>query len=120
MIHGEWKSAIVPKYVADPLEEGVLSPEVDLGRAYDTVQVIIPTIDEASVSIMVAEKTGGTFQDLYLTSLTNGGDDQAITTASEGGTTWTVPIGGFQFIKIKTSAAQTTQARTFRVMGVRS
>ena len=119
MIHGEWKNAIVPKYVASPLEPGVLSPEVDLGRAYDTLQVIIPTIDEAQVSITVAEKSGGTFQDLYLTSLTDGDDDQAITTASVGGTTWSVPIGGFQFIKIKTSAAQTTQARTFRVCGVR-
>ncbi|MBM3120434.1 MAG: hypothetical protein FJ006_12990 [Chloroflexi bacterium] len=113
MIQGEWKDAVIEK-------DGTVSAEVDLGRAYDTLIVIIPTIDEASVNVQVAEKTGGTFQDLYLTSLTDGDDDKPITTAGTGGATWTVPIGGFQFIKIKTSAAQTTAAVTFRVCGVRS
>uniref|UniRef100_A0A6M3L363 Uncharacterized protein n=1 Tax=viral metagenome TaxID=1070528 RepID=A0A6M3L363_9ZZZZ len=119
MIQGEWKDAIVPQFVADPPEAGTLSPEVDLGRAYQRIMVVIPTIDEASVNIQVAEKTGGTFQDLYITSLTDGDDDKIITTASVGGTTWVAPLGGFQFIKIQTSAAQTTAAVTFRVCGVR-
>lgn len=112
MIYGEWKNAITAK-------DGTTSAEVNLGRPYETLMVIIPTIDEASISVQVAEKTGGTFQDLYITSLSDADDDQAITTAGTGGITWTVPIGGFQFIKIKTSAAQTTAAVTFRVCGVR-
>lgn len=112
MIPGEWKTATIAK-------NGTLSAEVDLGRPYQRLMVVIPTIDEASVNVKVAEKSGGTFQDLYLTSLTDGDDDKVITTASVGGTTWVAPLGGFQFIKIQVSAAQTTAAVEFRVCGVR-
>lgn len=118
MIQGEWLTATIAQY-DEGVEDGVLSDEVDLGRAYQRLMVVIPTIDEASVNIQVSEKSGGTFQDLYLTSLTDGDDDKAITTASVGGFTWSVPIGGFQFIKIQTSAAQTTAAVEFLVCGVR-
>lgn len=113
MITGEWKDATIAK-------DGTASAEVDLGRPYDTLMVIAPTIDAAQVSIQVAEKTGGTFQDLYITSLSDADDDQAITTSGVGGVTWTFPIGGFRYIKIKASAAQTTAAVTFRVRGRRS
>lgn len=112
MIQGEWKTATIA-------QGATLSQEVNLGRVYQRLMVIIPTIDEASVNIQVSEKSGGTFQDLYLTSFTDGDDDKAITTASGGGFAWVVPIGGFQFIKIQTSAQQTTAAVNFRVCGVR-
>lgn len=112
MLQGEWKTATIAK-------DGTTSGEVDLGRAYQRLMVVVPTIDSATISILVAEKAGGTFQNLYLASLTDGDDDQPITTAGTGGFTWSVPIGGFQFIKIKAGAAQTTAARTFRVCGVR-
>jgi hypothetical protein len=113
MLQGEWKNCTIAK-------DGTLSAEVDLARAYEKLMVVIPTIDEASISVKVSEKSGGTFQDLYLTSLTDGDDDKAITTAGVGGITWTVYIGGFQFIKLLASAAQTTAAVTFRVCGIRS
>ena len=66
----------------------------------------------------MAEKTGGTFQNICLT------DDAAnnikiLSSATTGLWTWAVPIGGAQFIKVQTSAAQTTAARNFRVCGVR-
>jgi len=113
MIHGEWKDATIAK-------DGTTSSEVDLGRQYETVLVVIPTIDTAQVTIQVAEKSGGTFQEVYVSDPADGGDNKLISASGTGGTTWVVPIGGFQYIKVKASAAQSTAARTFRVCGVRS
>jgi len=112
MIQGTWQDATIEI-------NGTESAEVNLGRAYDTLLIVIPTIDSAQISLQVAEKAGGTFQDLYITN-TSGDDNQPITTAGTGGITWSVPIGGFQFIKIKASVAQSGGARTFRVCGIRS
>ncbi len=120
MTNGEWKTATIPKYVASPLEPGTLSAEVDLGRAYETLLVVIPTIDSAQVNILSAEKTGGTFQNVCVTKLADGSNKKVITTpAGTGAFTWIVPIGGAEFIKVQTSAAQTSAARAFRVCGVR-
>ena len=112
MIVGEWKTATIAL-------NGTLSAEVDLGRPYETLLMVIPTIDSAQVSIQVAEKTGGTFQDAHITE----GDGSSAVLKSDLGTgaiTWALPIGGFQFIKVKTSAGQTGGARTFLVCGCRS
>lgn len=109
MLKGDWKDAVIAS-------SGTLSAEVDLGRQYDYLAVIIPTIDSAQISIKVAQKTGGTFQDLYQF---DGNDDKIfITTAGTGGITVVFPLFGFQFIKILASAAQTGGARTFKVRGV--
>ena len=113
MISGTWTTATVAK-------SGTTSSEVDLGREYENLQVYIPTIDTAQVNIQVSEKSGGTFADLYATDLTDGSNSKLITASGTGGFHWTVPIGGFQYIKIKCSAAQSTAARTFRVCGTRS
>lgn len=114
MLVGEWKNATITITSDDDL-----SAEVDLGRPYDTLLIVIPTITSSTVSVKVAEKSGGTFQDLYITATSDGDDDQPITTAGTGGITWIVPIGGFQFIKIATGAGQAAN-RTFRVCGVRA
>ncbi|MBM3120292.1 MAG: hypothetical protein FJ006_12255 [Chloroflexi bacterium] len=113
MIQGEWKNCVITVGTS-----ATLSAEVNLGRAYDTLLVVIPTITAASVSVRVAEKTGGTFQDLYITSTNDGDDKQPITTSGTGGITWVVPLGGFQFIKLLSSQNQASN-RTFRVCGVR-
>jgi hypothetical protein len=120
VIIGSWKTATIPKYVADPPEPGTLSAEVDLGRAYETLLVVIPTIDSAVVNILGAEKTAGTFQNVCVTDQADGSNSKVITTpAGTGAFTWVVPIGGVQYIKVQTSNAQTTAARNFRVCGVR-
>jgi hypothetical protein len=105
MIVGEWKNALI-----DVLVDNDLTAEVDLGRPYEVLLVVIPTIDSANVSFQVSEKSGGTYQDL--------GQNQIIA-AGTGAFTTAIKLGGFQYIKIKTSAAQTAD-RTFRVCGVRS
>ena len=112
MICGEWKTATIAL-------NGTLSAEVNLGRPYDTLLMAIPIIDSAQVNILAAEKTDGTFQDLHITE----GDGSSAVQKSDlgtGGITWVLPIGGFQYIKVKTSAAQTGGARTFLVCGCRS
>ena len=114
MIIGSWKNATITIS-----SDNDLTPEVDLGRPYETMLIVVPTIDSAQITIMVAEKSGGTFQELYVTDPADGGDNKVISALGTGGFTWVVPIGGFQYIKIKTSAAQTAD-RTFRVCGVRS
>jgi hypothetical protein len=118
VIHGEWKTATIPKYVADPPEPGTLSAEVDLGRPYETLLMVIPTIDSAQINVLGAEKTGGTFQNICLTD-DAGNNIKILSSLTTGGWTWDIPIGGIQFIKVQTSAAQTTAAVDFRVCGTR-
>jgi len=105
-LYGSWKNAVITKDDATKT-----SPEVDLGKDYEWVQIVIPTIDSANVSFTVAEKTAGTFQTL--------GSGSAVITAGLGGFTTVANIGGFQFIKVVVSATQTTATVTFRVRGSR-
>ena len=112
MLAGSWVTATIAK-------DGTQSAEVDLGRPYDTLLMVIPTIDTAQVTIQIAEKSGGTFQDLYITDVADGGNNKAITASGTGALTWVVPLGGIQYIKVSTSAAQTTAAVAVRVCGVR-
>lgn len=116
MIHGQWKTALIDIDV-----DADLSPEVDLGRPYDTVVIVCPALAvSATVGLMVAEKSGGTYQDLYLVK-SDGTNVRILSSAYTTAVfTWVVPIGGFQFIKVKLSADQTGADKTFRVMGVRS
>lgn len=89
---------------------GTTSAEVDLGGDCDYVQITIPTITAATVSLQVAEDSGGTFYTL----------GASISTASgTGNYCTTFVLGGYQFIKVVCSAAQGS-ARTFRVRGRRS
>ena len=113
MIQGTWMDAVITIATSD-----VLSAEVDLKRAYETLLIVIPTITSAQVSVQVAEKTGGTYQDVYVTE-GDGSSAQLKSDLGTGAITWVTPIGGFQYIKIKTSAAQAAN-RTFRVCGTRT
>jgi hypothetical protein len=104
-IYGEWKNAVITIATST-----TVSAAVDLGRDYDYLQINIPTIDSANVGFQVCETTGGTYKTL--------GSGNAIVAAGTGGFTTTVNLGGYQFIKVTTSAAQTAN-RTFVVRGSR-
>ena len=105
MIHGEWKTALI-----DISVDADLTAEVDLGRPYETMLVHIPALTSCNLTCYVAEKTGGTFYAL--------GKD--ITVAAGTGNFADVwEIGGYQFVKIGTSVAQTAN-RSFKICGVRS
>ena len=102
-IYGEWKAATIAAGAKS-------SAEVDLGRDYDFLEIQIPTLITGTVKIQVAEKTGGTFYDL--------GD--GVTTASGTHNYADVfALGGYQFIKVVSSATQTSTDRLIRVRGMR-
>lgn len=100
-VYGEWLAAT--------LTNSTTSAEVDLGRSYDFLEIIIPTLDTAAtIKIQTAEKTGDTAVDL--------GD--GITTASgTHGYHDVFKLGGWQFIKVVASVSQTSVA--IRVRGMR-
>jgi len=102
-VYGEWKAATIAN-------SGTKSAEVDLGRSYEWVQIIIPTITSGDISFEVAELTGGTFQAL-------GSGSQAIS-AGTGAFTTVATIGGFQYIKVVSSVSQGAE-RLIRVRGSR-
>ncbi len=98
---GQWKKVTIAK-------SGTVSAPVDLEVPYAYLQVEIPTIDSAALELQVG-RGGQTYQDL--------GQD-ALTTASTGAFNDTWVLGGWQHIKIKASAAQSTAERVFWVRGV--
>ena len=111
MILGSWKTATIA--IA-----GTLSGAVDLGRDYELLEVIIPTIDSATIGVRVADTVAGTYQDLAHTSPTAVGHFVPTTTAGVGGITALFRLGGFQHVKILASAAQTTAAVNFTIRGM--
>ena len=121
MIVGEWKTALIDIDVDDDL-----SAEVNLGRPFEKLLIICPALTvSATVSIKVAEKTGGTFYDLHYWGRTK---DETIATQKWVTTAYTTGVfatvceclGGYQFIKVSLSASQTGSDVSFRVCGVRS
>jgi len=103
-VYGQWQDATIA-------DEGKVSGVVDLGRDFEWVQIVIPLIDSANISFQVSERTGGTYQAL--------GSGSQVITAGTGEFTTVAAIGGFQFIKVVSSATQSTAAVTFRVRGSR-
>lgn len=116
MILGKWRTALIDIDV-----DNKVSAEVDLGRQYERLLVVVPTRTVSSaVSFEVAEKTGGTWQNVYVTDPADGGDNKVISAGGTGVFTWVVPLGGFQFVKVKLSTSQTGTDQIFRICGVRS
>jgi hypothetical protein len=101
---GDFKNAVITIATDDDL-----TPEVDLLDLCDAIQVIIPALTSCKVSVMVSDVTGGTFVDLGNAQTTN-------TTTGSYATMF--KLGGYRFIKIKTSAGQASN-RTFKVRGWR-
>ncbi len=102
-VYGEWISGTIAI-------NGTSTGEIDLGRPYDLLDVRIPTLVSGTLKLQTSNETGGTFQDLGL----------SVTTAATTGAyndVW--QLGGYQFIKIVSSATQTTTARVFYVRGMR-
>jgi len=105
MITGEPKNAVITIATDDDL-----TAAVDLGRPYETLLVYIPTITSADLTCYVSETLAGTYTAL---------GKSVVVAAGTGGFVDIWDIGGFQYIKIGASAAQSAN-RTFVVLGVRS
>ena len=99
---GAWKTASI-------IKGGTISDAIDLGGNFAYLQVVVPTIDSAQLELQVGETLGGPFQDF---------GQNALTVAGTGAFSDTWVLGGWRFIKIKASAAQSTADRAFRVRGV--
>jgi len=110
LIHGEWIEF-------DITGTGKTSDECNLGRVYETVVILLPTIDEGTITVQGARETGVGYANLY-TYNPAGGVVQMITGDTTGGYFCIFPIGGYQYIKLVSSVDQTDE--TFYAMGVRS
>ena len=100
-VYGEWQDATIAS--------GTTSAAVNLGRSYEWVQIIIPTITSGDISFTAAETLGGTYYTL--------GSGSQVITAGTGNFATVATIGGWQYIKVISSVSQTT--KTFRVRGSR-
>lgn len=101
-LYGSWKAATIAN-------NGTSSAEINLGRDYDYLEIQIPTVTSCTLKVTVAETTGGTFRDLGVGVATD-------TTTGAYHDTW--KLGGWQFIKIVSSAAQGAE-RLIRIRGMR-
>jgi len=101
-----WKTATITVAVDDDL-----SDEVDLGEHFRYLAVIIPTLDEARVGVQVAAASGGSF-------VTLGSGSAAKTDPTTGAYATVFDVGGWRYVKVSTSAAQSAD-RIFSVQGVR-
>jgi len=87
-----------------------VSAAVDLGRKYETMLVLIPTITSSTLACYGATTLAGTYYPL---------GNAVVISATTGGYLDIWNIGGVQFIKIVCGTAQEAN-RTFTVWGVRS
>lgn len=99
---GAWITATIAQNAAT-------TGEIDLLTNCDFIDVILPTLDSCTVAVTVSDTPGGTFVGLGTSSPT--------TITTTGGKADTFDVGGWQFIKIITSANQTTALRTIKVRG---
>jgi hypothetical protein len=96
-----WKTATIA-------QDGTVSGAVDLGDHYDSMKIIIPTIDSANISLQVS-RDNSTFQQL--------GDSNNYFAAGTGAISTVFNLYGWRYVKVVASAAQTTGAVTFYVQG---
>ena len=94
---------------------GTVSAEVDLGRDFARVLMLIPTITSSDTTITIAKESGGDFYPMYRLD----GDSAVSLEGINSKNTTTMAIiypCGAQFIKILCSDSQT--AETFYVRGL--
>ena len=102
--------SIYGSFVAATIETaGTSSVEVDLGKEYDFMDILIPTMTACSIKIQVSEKSGGTFYDL---------GDGVTTDTGTFDRADCFKLGGYEYIKVVASKTQASQ-RLIRVRGTR-
>lgn len=101
-VYGMWATATISS-------AGSSSDEVDLGRDYDLMEIIIPTLTSATIKLQTAEVSGGDYLDL---------GDGVTTDAGTHNYHDVLKLGGWQYVKVVASATQGTD-RLIRVRGMR-
>lgn len=102
------------KATLDYSEDDDLSEAADMGAIYTDLQVYVPTIDAAEVTLQVASQSG--YKDLYITDPADGGENEVLLSDGTGDLLWTIPSGPVESVKFATSNAQTAD-RDFYVRG---
>lgn len=101
----------------DISDSTTLSDEVDLGRSYTHILVLIPTITAAQISVRVAKGSGGTYYPVY--DFLDIDADTDVLQATVSATTSKAiifKIGCARYIKLYSSAEQVAD-RDFVVRG---
>ena len=97
-----WKSGTIAS-------SGTSTEAIDLGQSCEFMQIILPTLTSGTVKVQVSDFLAGTYQDL----------GSSVTTATTtGGYSTVFRLGGYQYIKVVSSASQGA-ARTIKVQGMR-
>ena len=109
MLLGSWQTYTIAK-------DGTSGTAVDLGRDYEWLQVVVPTIDSATLTLQVSQDNS-TFQNLHIIDPTVGDNNVVATAAGTGAITVLMPMGGFQYVKLVAGAAQSTAAVAFSLRG---
>lgn len=111
MIEGSWITCLI--------EDGEeFSAEIDLGKVFEKVIIDFPAISAARIDVQGARVAGGDYRLIW--SQEAGNKHAAVTGTSEtGDLMWVVPIGGLQYIRLRSYPDQDTD-ETFYIMGVRS
>lgn len=100
---GEWKTAVIAN--------GDTSTSIiDMGMEAPYIHIRIPALDSCTLKVQVSNIPGGTFQDLGPSVTTK-------TTTGAFNDVWI--LGGWQYLKIVSSVAQTAD-RTFYIQGMRN
>jgi len=89
-VEGEW-------YTASIILGGTISSTVDLGDSFMYMRVIIPTLASCTIKVQVAETASSTYYDL----------DEVTTSVGTHNYATTFKLGGYRFVKLVASAAQT-------------
>jgi len=101
-IYSSWKTGTIAS-------GGTSTGVIDLAKDYEFIQVILPTLTSGTLKVQVSDTVGGTYQDLGVSHTTD---------ATTGGYSDVWEIGGYQFLKVVSSASQGA-ARTIKVRGMR-
>lgn len=123
MIESQWYTATID-IDRDPAEYSGMDVDrcsslVDLGKNYSFLIIEVPTIDSATVGVLV-QQVASTATVPKALHYVKADDSTAafVTTAGTGAYSITVPIYGYQYIRLLTGADQTAD-RSFKVRGVR-
>jgi len=87
---------------------GTTSKAADLGGNFQYLHIEIPTITSAQLSLQVSHAIGGTYQDY---------GESVLTQAGTGAYNDTWKLGGWRYIKIKSSDAQISTV-IFKLRGI--
>jgi len=117
----KWQSVLLDidlpaEYAAEDIDR--TSSLVNLGFEASGVMIFIPTIDSATIGLLVQRDSAIATVPIALHYKKFADDASAawLTTASTGGIMINIPLGGIQYFRILTGADQTAD-RTFYVKG---